>query len=89
MKAYELINGPESFCKFTLAVDENGLVCFADSPRAKAFCIVGAIKRAYPGRMYDVIHTRLGIEPYDLVEWNNAPERTWEEVHNRLKEADL
>lgn len=90
MKAYELIDKPEKWTKGAFARDANGYRATTNFKEAVCYCIHGALGVAYDG-IYTAeaerIRRRLGLT--NLVGWNDAPERTWQEVYNLLKELDI
>lgn len=99
MKAWELLDSPEKWTQGHGALDSAGLPLFnASSSDAVCWCMEGAIEKAYSNS--DWINPKLkaakkvsGIDVNKigmiLIHWNDAPERTWEEVHALLKELDI
>jgi hypothetical protein len=98
MKAYELLSSPEKWTKGAYARDEEGVSISCKSPEAVQFCSLGAIERCYPNNPFPimnkldaVIKSKYGNEErrYGLVTFNDAPETTYEQVIEVLKEADV
>lgn len=98
MKAYELLDSPEKWTQQTLARDINGM---ATSPRgydACSFCLVGAIERCYnvPSKdmlaIIQLVEDELKVQApgFEFIgQWNDAPDRTHEEVVDLLKKLDI
>jgi hypothetical protein len=90
MKAYELLSGPEKWTKGVNARDhlDRPLPSHTDQQACK-WCMLGAVAVCYgpdwPGPK-DRIMARLRMHP---VNWNDAPERTYEEVVGLLRELDI
>lgn len=74
-----------------LAIEGNGRACHPRDPRAVAFCTDGAIYRAaiaYPPSIRIQAKRALySVIGRDLVDWNDEPGRTAEEVKAKLLEA--
>jgi hypothetical protein len=90
MKAYELLDSPEKWTQGAMARNADGDVVAVTSPKAVRWCLAGAIKRSNGTedweKAYDAFfetNKRRGIS------WNDAPERTFEEVRAALIEADV
>lgn len=93
-KAADLLE--QGFLKGRLAADSRGRTTGATSPDATAFCSIGAIIAAesrlgIAGRktrcVSALVEGFLGLEPYGIVEWNNDPERTQDEVVTAFRKA--
>jgi hypothetical protein len=96
MKAYELLSGPEKWTKGRLAADRDGDSCGPLSDRATCWCISGALIRCYGKQCSAVmsvnaaLRNRRMMKDTDVVpDWNDAPERTYEEVVGLLRELDI
>jgi hypothetical protein len=99
MKAHELLSDPKKWIKKLYAVDNTGLVTSSKSPEAVCWCINGALQRCYQDSIVrDEVRRKIAMhldlngidKPHDtIVKWNDAPERTFEDVHNLLKELDV
>jgi hypothetical protein len=96
MKIKELYSGPEKWTKGVLARNAEGKQVDIKHPTAECFCIIGALKKCYASNIDDMqfqfavakIITELG--PIDsLASWNDAPERTFEEVKALVERADV
>ena len=88
MKAYEVLDRPNKWRQGLAAIVKD-----------KA-CIAIAIDRAYPGEDKRILYKRVaksigltrddGYDALDqLIHWNDAPERTFEEVRDALIKADV
>lgn len=98
MKAYELIDSPEKWLQHFLWKDANGIEIWdGKNDTAVSFCAVGAICTAYRGTTAGQDAKMLNkLQAYipkkykrSIAKWNNAPERTWNEVYTALKELDI
>lgn len=97
MKAYELLSSKEKWAKRAYAYDEKGAPCDPRDEKAVCFCLLGAIDRCYgktPMRVrskdiflgvLEKLKNKVGNVPH----WNDAEERTYEEVVAVLKELDI
>ena len=96
MKAWELLDSPEKWCKGTFAKNSSGDHVEIYGEAACQWCVSGAIHKCYEDqpftisvmlkKLQDRAGVRVGAFPGP---WNDAPERTWEEVHSLLKELDI
>lgn len=90
MKAYELLDSREKWCQGYTALDKQGNVVWSASEDACAYCIVGAVLRCYPRDQQSTTFDKLSnVLQRGASTWNDAPERTWEEVHALLKRLDI
>jgi len=105
VKAYELLDSPEKWAKGWFAYDNAGVGCYSTDKQAVSWCASGAIRKCYgyaddssmeTDEEYEAgIKLRLAIQKHpgrytsNIAEWNDAPERTYEEVYNLLKGLDL
>jgi hypothetical protein len=93
MKAYELLSDESKWAKKSYAYETTGGPCDPRSETACSWCVMGAIERCYfdgnmSRRHMDAIYkveTKVGSVPI----WNDAKERTYEEVIALLKELDI
>lgn len=98
MKAHEVINSPDKWTQGTYARTIEGIEVYTRDQNAVCFCAIGAITKAYATannerfnafkKLQAKLVEELG-EDIDIPEWNDDPERTWEEVYNKLKELDI
>ncbi len=94
MKAYEVIDTPEKWCQHMVARDRNGLRTDASSPNAVAFCMYGALYRAYAVKQPEeyalhLYRLRKEIAPQMISQFNDNPRRKHEEVISLLKRLDI
>ncbi len=86
---------PNSHCKFAIAQDATGKECSEHSIHVAQMCIVGALSKFYPDTYYitkrklETVINPTGDEKFDIVNWNNAPERTQEEVYDACLKAGI
>ncbi len=97
MKAYELLEST-GWCQGTYARDANGEAVHAMDEEACSYCILGAIWKTYGyGDASDLVRRilskgkgkRRGHSIRSIAEWQDAQERTKEEVIAALKAADV
>ena len=95
MKAYQLLEKPDSWTQVFFARDKNGEDVDLDSPQACKWCLMGAINRCYKycetrekvtTQIFEYFNSK-GI--FSVTKWNDAPERKHEEVVGVLKELDI
>lgn len=96
MKAYEVLE-QFGWCQGSAAIDNNGQEVGVLSNDAIRFCTIGAVAKAYIPtdnardelslKMQGRIRDALGL--YSISNWNDAPERTEEEVIALLKRLDI
>jgi hypothetical protein len=99
MKAYELIDKPEKWTKGVAYILKNGnrlvnpVWLISDNlDNVKCMCLETTLWVAYPNeddRQAAMTNLRLSIDTDYIYKWNDAPERTWEEVYGLLKELDI
>lgn len=93
MKAHELLDSPEKWIKGKNAINSMGEMVSSISDNAKCFCIIGAIAHCYLIQNFDIYKDNISKVmfrlPVEIATWNDAPERTYEEVHSLLKELDI
>src|SRR4051812_47041533 len=104
MKAYELLSKPGAWTQGAGAKvrDDNDDLVDAESiydPRACAWCAWGALKMCYRNpsdyvRASETLQRKIqpgygGSVVGDIAWWNDAPNRTQEEVVATLKELDI
>ena len=101
MKAYEVIE-QNDWCQGASAMDASGKATHALSPKAVAFCAIGAMKKAYHvNRCQTIDDVLIAQHNYrclrqclvddvglDITAWNDTPGRTKDEVVDVLKRAE-
>lgn len=88
MKVQELLTDPSKWTKEAYARDINGKPVGTKSTEVSCFCLSGAIDRCYQ----DSANIRLKIHSYlheSIPVWNDAPERTFEDIQQLIKELDI
>lgn len=98
MKVHELLDSSEKWAKGYYAYDSEGKEVGEFHAHACQWCLAGAVYRCYYDRdhpwmensdiqqVYQKIQQRIG-QVIHL--WNDAPERTYEEVYSLVKELDI
>lgn len=95
MTIQELFKDPSTWTKGAYARNEQGKSVGARSGDAKCFCLQGALAHCYGGTPdYYKISDKVSEELYsrcylDTIAWNDAPERTFEEVKQLVTELNV
>ena len=105
MKAHELLTSSEAWCQESPAEDLHGNKLQAFDPRAAKWCALGAIQKVYLPLEWEEAMDRLlrvlsiseqGLAQMTksdkaccLMEWNDDPQSTFEEIRNMLLSADI
>jgi hypothetical protein len=105
MKAHELLNSPETWCRESPAEDSHGNKLQAFDPRAVKWCALGAIQKVYPswkwGEAMDCLLRTLSISECGLahmnksdkacsiMEWNDDRQTSYLEIKELLSNADI
>jgi len=98
MKAHELLSDASKWTKGAFAKNKDGIRTNYSSRNAVCWCLLGAMDKCYDksgwefqfalfNKLRTVIKTKYNIT--GVSKFNDAPERTFEEVHNLLKELDI
>ncbi len=92
MKAYELLEKPESWCQGTLARKADGTCTYSYASDAVAWCLAGALYKvsSFADAVDDAekkIQDEIGT--LFLGKWNDDPSRKHEEVVALLRKLDL
>lgn len=90
MKMRELFSDASKWCQGWFAKTIGGVLCSEFSEKAVCWCLSGAIWKCYPGldsddvrrKIVDTIHT-------DIPYWNDAKERTFEDVKALVEKLDI
>ncbi len=94
MKIKELLKSPKQWTKGQYARNKSGLAIQSTDPEAVCWCIMGAANRCYPSvknsKLNQNIQHLIGEEiGYNPSVWNDAPERTFEDVHALAEKLDI
>ena len=97
MKAYELLSDPSRWTQKTMARNKHGDATSPLDLDACSFCLVGAIERCYGSidegiPLEELIKQELKVQApnFEFIgQWNDAPDRTHEEVVELLKKLDI
>jgi hypothetical protein len=93
MKTYELLDTPEKWTKEVFARDCKGDEVDPESPEAVCWCVKGALQKCYPNyddRWEAAYHRLLEVRKYKhIVDWQDDPRTTYEEIIKVLKLADV
>jgi len=88
MKMKKLLANPDAWTQGKYARDAYGKEVHVDSPKATCWCLEGAFIKCYP-RNNRKIFKKLVNKIQFIVNWNDAPERTHQDVINVLNELDI
>jgi len=88
MKAYELLSSPDKWTQGAEYRDSHGYDC--DPEQSVSMCLAGSIRLAYPDELerdtaFSIVRHKVG----QLSDWNDAPDRAWDEVLSLLVELDI
>ena len=105
MKAYQLLTSAQTWCQESPAQDSAGTKLQALDPRAVKWCVLGAIQKAYPPVGWNAVMdnllrglsvSELGIKQMNgsdkacsIMEWNDDPQCSFEEVKELLVGIDI
>lgn len=98
----ELLSDPDRWTKKAMAVDGAGCPVVLYSPEACRWCLLGAMLHVYRSdeeygkaseRLYSMLRPQLQefslSEAFNLVAWNDAEERTYQEVIDLVTKAGV
>jgi len=86
MKAWELLE-EKDWCQGDYARNASGQSVRVHDPQARRFCVVGLLEATGTCDLnYPKLKEHLGMR---VIDWNDDPERTKEEVLAVLKELDI
>jgi len=90
MKLQELFTDPTTWCQRDFAQTSTGISIGPSNPEATCWCLAGGIMKCYPTEEYGIIRNTLSRRiGGPLLDWNDAPERTFEEVKALVEELDI
>jgi hypothetical protein len=100
MKAIDILTDPSCWTQEAFARDKDGELCRPCNDRAEKWCVLGALMRAYGygAAMDNAIRALSQVIPSldgdsisgeDIAAWNDAPERTFDEVRKFIELADV
>ena len=91
MKIRNLLTDESKWCKGVDAQDCNGDEIRYDDPKAHSFCLVGALEVCYrdEGNIIYAIKDKIRLRIGDITRWNDAPERTFEDVRKLIEELNI
>ena len=92
VKVHELLSSPDSWTKYVMARNNDYYTVQPNSTEAVRWCILGAIYHCYGGRTNDAgilavikISQTVGV----ISTWNDAPDRTYEDVRDLCLKLDI
>jgi hypothetical protein len=90
-KKHELLNffdKPKKWTQYASARDKDGLPTVCNSKNAVSFCLLGAltvIEDYHYENRFSLYYTLKNYLEENIHEWNDAPERTFEDIQIMLK----
>lgn len=93
MKAHELIDSPEKWCRHHFAMNSNGCATDHYDQLAVAFCVMGALHRAYGERQTHAaalgkLRRRISASHIaGVTYWNDHSD--WLTVYSTLEDLDI
>ena len=92
MTVKELLSGPEKWTQGSSARDPSGKSWHVEYEHACCWCLWGAIRFCYPN-IYQAAQIEERVRQVlligSIVDWNDAPERTYEEVMAVVEKAGI
>ena len=91
MNIQTLLDSPEKWTRGWYARDAEGTACIAEDHKAACWCLLGAIRVCYPDfeeRIAVECQVRQHIGPFVDV-WNDAPNRTFEDIRELVETLDI
>ena len=99
MKVKELLTGPEKWTQNAWGRNIAGQDLFSlgkqplfvvSDPSVVCWCLIGAVMRCYP-RCHRIPLDKIckKLKTVAVTEWNDAPERTFEDVRKLVEELDI
>jgi hypothetical protein len=97
VKVKDILSDPSKWTQGFFARDKLGQPCEPLDENAVQYCIVGALMRAYGrgqryaayARAMKAIAAIYGEAPITIDDWNDAPDRTFDDVRRVLEAADV
>ena len=91
MKIKQLLATEKNWCKGSFAQDAQGNTVSSHETTATAWCLVGAARQCYPEleRSFILRQIKEARSMRDVGTWNDAPERTFEEVKRLVEALDV
>ena len=95
MKVYELLSDASKWTQGTFARDKDGNDADWSSPSATCWCLKGEVNNCYRDSseyaIHDKIRTDIGGSAWSISipEWNDDPNRTYEDVVAVCKKLDI
>ncbi len=89
MKVKELLDSPEKWTQRANARDSHNLPVNPECDHAACWCLIGAIIRCYPLGSSDVVRRVDRNVGCYVNNWNDAPERTFDDVKQLVEELNI
>ena len=91
MKVKELYTDPSKWTKNAFARTKDGTPCYSSNPDAFSFCLSGAVGFCYIDNLDEQAEafTKLKRKIFSVWNWNDHPDRTFDEVKQLVNELDI
>ena len=91
MTLKELFTDESRWTQGTPARDEKGNAVSPNDPLAVKFCLAGGIQRCYTYEEGSHVRRQLRQQLHwqSIIQWNDAPERTFEDIQRLVNELDI
>jgi hypothetical protein len=101
MKVKDLLSDASKWTQGAAARDKWGKLCSPLSPDAECYCVLGALERAYPADRQERLRAACKIRDaivslgwkckytINVGVWNDAHERTFDDIQKALEKADV
>lgn len=90
MLVKDLLNDPSRWTQFFFARNGVGTPVWPEDGTAVCWCLLGAIHKCYEERTCGVIElVQKELNYVSVAKWNNAPERTFEDVKNLVTRLNI
>lgn len=97
MKLKELFDDESKWTQLALARDKNKNVVIFGSSSADCFCLFGGVMKCYPSKFFNtqtrvisLIRGALNVEStLQITQWNDDPNRKFEEVKKLINDLDI
>ena len=89
MTLQELFTDPSTWTKEYAAKDKRGLGVVPFDPNTVCWCLLGGIEKCYGSKWVEIVNDVHAHIRMPLSIWNDAPERTFEDIVQLVKELNI
>lgn len=87
LKAADILTPRGAWTQGSFATDKAGLAVNVTSPKAKCFCLEGAVRKATGDNAIETAKALSLIDIHSIYDWNDAPSRRKAQVIALLRKA--